>query len=188
MNVSRLVLFVHIVGAIGIFATLIVWLFGVGALRRARRVEQVRALASLIARTSALAVGSIALTGIAGIYLSLTFWNPTPAWTAVATVSFIALAPIGAVLLEPRMRALAKQAEAEPDGPLPVPLQARAHDRLLALGVDVDIALLLGILFLMVNKPPLAQAVAVMVIVLAGGIIVGLLPSVWRVRTASAAP
>ena len=48
MSLYSLALFLHVSGAIGTFVSLGIWLFGLAALRRARLVEQVRALAWLI--------------------------------------------------------------------------------------------------------------------------------------------
>jgi hypothetical protein len=48
MNIYNLVLFLHVVGAIGYFLGIGTWLFVLVGLRRAQRVEQVRALVHLI--------------------------------------------------------------------------------------------------------------------------------------------
>jgi hypothetical protein len=45
MSPYRLALFVHIVGMIGFFMALGVWLYGLVALRRARHAQQVRLMA-----------------------------------------------------------------------------------------------------------------------------------------------
>jgi hypothetical protein len=44
MSLYTIVLFVHIIGAIGYFLSIGTWLFILVGLRRARRVEEVRAL------------------------------------------------------------------------------------------------------------------------------------------------
>jgi hypothetical protein len=48
MNVYNIVLFLHVSGAIGYFIAIGTWLFGLSALRRAQRIEQVRAIVHLI--------------------------------------------------------------------------------------------------------------------------------------------
>jgi len=173
-----LALFVHIVGAIGAFIGVSVWLFAAMALRRAQSVGQVRALTSLIQPSGALAVVSIVLLGVAGFYMAITVWGERATWIIVATVSFLLLAPFGAVVIDQRLRALAKAAAAAPDGPLPASLAARAQDSLVGIGLSVYLAMLLGIVFLMTNKPPLADSIATMLV----AALLGLLSSapLWR--------
>src|SRR2546430_17675337 len=48
MTIYTIVLFFHVSGAIGYFVSMGTWLFGLSALRRAQRVEQVRALTHLV--------------------------------------------------------------------------------------------------------------------------------------------
>jgi hypothetical protein len=55
MNIYTIVLFVHIIGAIGYFLGIGLWLFVLVGLRRAQYVEQVRALIKLNGRRARLA-------------------------------------------------------------------------------------------------------------------------------------
>jgi hypothetical protein len=173
-----LALFVHIVGAIGAFIGVSVWLFAALALRRAQSVGQVRALTSLIQPSGVLAVVSIVLLGVAGFYMAITVWGERATWIIVATISFLLLAPFGGVVIDRRLRALAKAAAAAPDGPLPASLAARAQDPLVGIGLSVYLAALLGIVFLMTNKPPLDGSIATMLV----AALLGLLSSapLWR--------
>jgi len=72
MSLYTLALSLHVSGAIGTFVSLGIWLFGLAALRRARLVEQVRALAWLIIVASPLMVLSVVLLGLAGFEMALT--------------------------------------------------------------------------------------------------------------------
>ena len=180
MSLYTLALFVHIVGAIGIFAGLSVWAFGVAGLRRARHVEQARLLAALVTSASSVVVGGILILGVAGFYMALTVWGVTAAWIIVATIGFLLLAPGGLLILERRMRAIAALARATPDGPLPEPLAARTRDPILATGLCVYIACLFGIVFLMTNKPALSDAIAAIVVSVALGLLLSL--PLWRPR------
>ncbi|HEU0026565.1 MAG TPA: DUF2269 family protein [Ktedonobacterales bacterium] len=180
MNLYTLALFAHVSGAIGIFSGLGVWAFGVAALRRARRVEQVRLLAPLITASSALVVSGVLILGVAGFYMALTAWGVTATWIIVATISFLLLAPGGLLILERRMRAIAALAREAPDGSLPETLAARTRDPLLATGLSVYIACLFGIVFLMTNKPALSDAVTAILVAVALGLVVSL--PLWRPR------
>lgn len=175
MNIYTIALFAHVVGAIGTFVGVSVWLFAAEALRRARRVGQVRTLIGLIQPSGVVAIASIILLGIAGLYMAQTTWGTRAAWIVVATISFLLLAPFGAFVIDPRLRALAKLIALAPEGPLPPALAARTHDPLVGVGLYTYIGVLLGIVFLMTTKPPLATSILAMSIATVIGLATGLL-------------
>ena len=175
MSLYTLALFVHLVGAIGIFIGIGVWFFAALALRRAQDVVQVRTLARLTVTSGNVAVGGVLLLGAAGIYMALAVWGWRAAWIDVATISFALLAPLGTVAIDPRIRALEKAADAAPDGPLPASLVARTHDPLLSGGLSLYLAVLVGIVFLMTTKPGLAVAVLGMGVAVILGLVGALL-------------
>lgn len=181
MTLYTLALFVHVVGAIGTFIGVSIWLFAALALRRAQHVGQVRALTSLIQPSGVLAIVSIVLLGVAGFYMALTVWGEQTTWIIVATVSFLLLAPFGAFVIDPRLRALSKAAATAPDGPLPASLSMRTHDPLVGIGLSTYVGVLLGIVFLMTNKPPLAVSILAMGVATALGVVLGL-PLWWATR------
>lgn len=177
----RIALFVHVSGAIGIWVSLGIWLFGLAALRRARRVEQVRALAWLIVVATPLMLISLALLGAAGVYMALTAWGLQTAWIDVSLISMIVIGPIGAFVLDVRMHTILDRAREMPDGPLPEMLAASTHDPLLAIGAQCMATMLLGVVFLMTTKPGFALAALVMAAALTLGLLTGL-PAVWMAR------
>src|SRR5258708_22148227 len=162
MSNYTLALFVHIVGAIGAVVGVSVWLFAALALRRAQDVGQVRALTSLIQPSGVLAIVGILLLGVAGVYMAVTVWGEQATWIIVATISFLLLAPFGVFVIDPRLRTLAKAAAAAPDGPLPAALALRTRDPLVGIGLCIYIGVLLGIVFLMTNKPSLVDSIIAM--------------------------
>src|SRR5713226_5535112 len=163
-------LFLHVSGAMGAFISVGIWLFGLAALRRARRVEQVRAIAWLIIIASPLMVLSVLLIAIAGLEMALSTWGLQTSWIAVAIVSFVLMAPVGPFVLDLRMRTILAKAGEVPDGPLPDELDRRTHDPHLATGAQTLATVLFGIVFLMTNKPPLANSIIVMVIAFSLGL------------------
>lgn len=181
MNLYVLALFMHVSGAIVIFAGMGAWVFGAAALRRAQRVEQVRLLAALIIAAGNVVVGGIVILGIAGFYMALTAWDIRATWIVVATVSFLLLAPGGLLVIDPRVRTIARQARAAPDGPLPAMLTRRTRDPVLGAGLNVYVAVLFGIVFLMTTKPAVGEAILAMVIALAVGLLASL-PLWWGAR------
>ena len=174
MSAYTVALFMHVSGAIGIFAGLSVWVFGVGALRRSQRVEQVRILAALIIRAGNLTVGSIIILGVAGFYMALTVWGIGTPWILVATVAFALLAPGGLLIIDPRVQAIAKQARDLQDGALPEALAARTRDPLLGTGLNAYVACLFGIVFVMTNKPAVVESMLAIAIAVAIGVLTSL--------------
>lgn len=162
MSLYTLALFLHVSGAIGAFISLGVWLFGLAALQRARRVEQVRTLSWLIVIVDPLMVLSVLLIGVAGFFLALSTWGLETSWIAVALVSFVLIAPVGPFVLSARMHAIRDLAATMSDGPLSEPLAKRTRDPLLVTAASTVAAVLLGIVFLMTNKPSLAFSILVM--------------------------
>jgi Zn-dependent protease with chaperone function len=192
MNGYTLVKFLHVSGAIGYFAVMGALLFGLAALRRARRVEHVRALADLVGRLTPFFVTSILLLLAAGLYMTFTAWSVQTGWIVVALVTLLLIVPIATATVQPRLRVIAQLAHEAPDGPLPPELFARTHDPVLVATPQTATALLLGIVFLMTNKPALSVALLVMALALVLGlasvVLVGRPPrAVERGETADAA-
>jgi len=164
-------LFLHVSGAIGAFVSIGIWLFGLSALRRARYVEQVRAIAWLIIVASPLMVFSVLLIAIAGLDMALSTWCLRTPWIAVAIVSFVLIAPVGPFLLYYRMQAILAEVRELPGGPIPDNLYVRTQSPVLGTAAQTLTTILLGIVFLMTNKPALITSIVVMGVALACGLL-----------------
>jgi hypothetical protein len=175
MNYYPLALFVHVGGAIGIFVSIGIWLAGLAALRRAQRVEQVRARAWLMIVVSPLMVVSVLLVLTAGLTMALSSWGLQIGWIAVAVGSLLAMGPIGPLILDTRMRVIWAQAGAEPPGLLSEQLAAQIRNPLLGIAAQTLATLLFGIVYLMTVKPALVGAIVAMLVALALGLAGGLL-------------
>lgn len=169
MTTYTLVLFVHILGAIVAFIGVGVWLVVAISVRWARQVAEVRALTRLAVRMGNVAVVGVVLIAAAGLYMAWTTWRWETAWIDVATVSFLLLAPFGALVLDPRIRALAEASNVAPDGPLPTTLTAQTRHPLLLFGLNTYVGVLFGVVFLMTTKPALGAALLTMGLALALG-------------------
>ena len=180
MTLYTLALFLHISGAIGVFGSLFLWLFGLAALRRAARVEQVRAIAWMLVLASPLMVGSVLLLGLGGFEMALSTWGLGTPWIAVSLVSVLLIGPVGAFVLDPRMRSLLATTREVPDGPLSDALLSRTHDPILLTGAATLTTLLLGIVFLMTTKPALVVAILVMAVTLVLALVLSL--PLWMAR------
>jgi hypothetical protein len=188
MSIYTIVLFLHVCGAIGYFVGMGTWLFALAALRRAQRVEQVRALTKLAGRLGPLFGISVLLILATGLYMAITAWGLRTGWIDVALVSLILIAPLGTAFIEPRRRAIARLAQEAPDGPLPQALEQRTHDPILGTALQTVTILLLGIVFLMTNKPSLIVSLIVMGVALVLAVASGALVSrATRIREQSVA-
>jgi Predicted integral membrane protein (DUF2269) len=177
MSIYTIVLFLHVSGAIGYFIAIGTWLFGLAALRRAQRVEQVRALTNLAGRLGPLFGISVLLILATGLYMALTAWSLQTGWIGIALISLILIAPLSTALIEPRRRAIDRLAREAPDGPLPQSLEQRIHNPILGTALQTVATLLLGIVFLMTTKPSFTGSLIVMAVALALGLAAGLLVS-----------
>jgi hypothetical protein len=187
MSQYTIALFIHLAGVVLIFAGFGTWLIGMVGLWRAHGVEQVRAITWLMLMSSPVVIAGVVILAAGGIYMAVISQGFESAWMRVASLSFILLAPLGAFLIEPRVRGIAQAAANVPVGPLSPALRARVHDPVVATALQIYAASLLGIIFLMTNKPSLVTSLGTMGV----ASVIGLAASTplwwmaWRRRVAS---
>lgn len=180
MSLYTIVLFIHIAGAIGYFFSISNWLFILVALRRARHVEQVRALMRLNGLAGPFGGISAAVLLVAGLYLAVSSWNVLTSWILVALILLLMMVPCAAALMAPRRKALLAELDRPtPDGAISEALWQRIYDPVVTTTVQTVAALLLGIVFLMTTKPDLPGSITVIAIAL----FLGLLSSVLVIQT-----
>ncbi len=181
MSIYNLVLFVHVIGAIGYCLGIGMWLFVLAGLRRAQRVEQVRSLIRLNDLSGPFSgISALLLLG-AGLYLALAAWSLLTSWILVALISLLLMVPTSAALIAPRRSAIVKQLAREaPGGELSRALERHIDDPVLATVCTTVAALLLGLVFLMTTKPNLVGSLIVMVVALLLGLAAGVLVSRMR--------
>lgn len=178
MSIYTIVLFVHIIGAIGLFLSIGSWLFILMGLRRAQRIEEVRALMHVNELSSTFGDGSGLLLIIAGLYLTLSAWSLLTSWIIVALISLILIILTNATLIGPRRGALIKQLErSAPEGEISLALWQHIHNPVLWTMSQTTAILLLGIVFLMTTRPDLGGSVTVMAVALVLGLLSSLLVS-----------
>src|SRR6266581_4475602 len=185
MSIYNIVLFVHVIGAIGYFLGMGILLFILLGLRRAQRVEHVRALIHPNELSAPVSAASAVLLLVTGLYLALTAWSLLTSWILVALISLLLMVPTSAALIAPRRSAIVKQLAREaPDGELSEALERHIDDPVLATVCTTVLTLLLGLVFLMTTKPNLVGSLIVMVVALLLGLAAGVLVS--RMRRAPA--
>jgi Predicted integral membrane protein (DUF2269) len=171
MTVYNLVLFAHVVGAIGYCISIGAWLLALVGLRRARRVEEARALIHVNTLSAPIGAVSALLILAAGPYLALTAWSLLTSWILVALISLLVMVPSSAVLIAPRRGAIVKLLEREaPAGEISPALKQRLRDPVLFGVVQTGAVLLLGLIFLMTTKPDLLVSILTMLVALLLGL------------------
>ena len=185
MSLYSIVLFAHVIGAVLVFAGIGILLFGTLALRWAKSVESVRALArplvagrrvgfEHISFIDVVTVSGILMVAASGLYMGLGVWGWQSGWVKVAIIGFALMAPIGPAIINPRLHAIATSAEQLPDGPVGTALQRLIADPMLGMPLQALACWLLGLIFLMTNKPPFSEAIGVMLVALLVGLASGI--------------
>lgn len=153
MSLYAILLYVHVIGAIGYSAGALISLLGLSSLRRARSVEEARSLLGLLELTGMISGISLLFTIIPGLYMTATAWGWL-GWNGVALGSLVLLLAMGQ-LMGRRRHAIARLTKEMPDGLLPKSLEQQIYDPWMGMGVYMLVTLLLGIVFLMTVKPAL---------------------------------
>jgi hypothetical protein len=164
MGLYSIMLFLHVSSAICLFVGMGIWLFGITAIARAMRVEQIRTIADLMLMARLVVPVSAFLVIVAGLTMALTTWGLQTSWIAVALGGLVLIGPIGTWVIDPKVRTMSALAHTLPDGPTPSTLAARTQDGVLRIALHTTTALLFGIIFLMTTKPLLTSAIVAMLI------------------------
>jgi hypothetical protein len=156
MSLYAIAVFLHIVGALGLFAALGLEWASLLNLRRATAAGQAREWVRVLASLRTVA-GPAALTIlVTGIYLTATRWGGQ-GWIGVGLGGLVLIAVLGATLTGRRTGAIARAVASEA-GAVSAALGDRLRDPVLMLSAWLRTALALGIVFVMSTKPSGAGA------------------------------
>ncbi len=175
MSLYSIALFLHIVGALGLFAALGLEWTSLRQLRRATTVEQARAWFDVLGLVRRIGPAALAAILLSGFYLMATEWGWT-AWIGVALVGMGVLAALGALNGVP-LAALGRELTTH-QGTLAVPVRQRLQNPRFVASIQTRVALVLGIVFLMTVKPDLGGSL----LTIGLAVVLGLVASVpaWR--------
>lgn len=171
MSLYAAVVFLHIVGALGLFAAAGLEWASLLNLRRATTAGQAREWARLLAGVRRVGGPAILTLLASGIYLMATRWGQQ-AWIAAGVAGLVLMAVLGGVLTGRRSGAIMR-ALGEADGALSAELAGRLRDPVLVISAWLRTALALGIVFVMSTKPGATGALAAMGVALVLGLAVG---------------
>jgi len=144
-------LFLHIGGALGLFAALGLEWIGLRQIRNAMNLGQVGSWMGILKKVRKVGFDSMLATVITGIYMMLIEWGGV-AWIIVAMASLVLVIALSLALTGPRMAAIGR-ALATVKGPSSQTFHNLANHPLLWISIQTRVALVLGIVFLKAVKP-----------------------------------
>lgn len=175
MSIYSLALFIHIISDITLFIGIGAQLLVRMTLRRASDMSQLNAVIGLIPITDGMGVVGSLFTIISGFYMARVVWGLQTSWIMVALASIVLfIGPSVGAVVEPRNRALVKLAKETQGSTIPPTLQSHIRDRILAVALQINLAIVVGIVFLMTNKPALTESIITIVTAFVLGALSGL--------------
>jgi hypothetical protein len=169
-------LFLHIVGALGIFAALGLEWTGLRQIRAAAAPEPVRAWLLILKGASRVGLVSMLAVIVSGIYMMATAWGPA-AWIIVTIAALVLVIALALALSGPRLAAIGRALAAQP-GRLPPTFIGLANNPLLWVSIQTRVAIVLGIVFLKVAKPDLGGSL----LAIGAALVLGLLSALPMFR------
>jgi len=156
MSYYSIVLFIHMIGALGFFMALGLELTSLHQLRSALATLHVSEW--LIISRRAIHAGLVAMVVLlaSGAYMMVTAWGRV-AWVTVAMGPLIPLTVLTLVVTGRRLAAIRRQISAE-DPTLSRKLYRSLHSPVLLISIRTRVALAIGVVFLMTVKPSLGAA------------------------------
>jgi ABC-type multidrug transport system fused ATPase/permease subunit len=170
----EILLFLHILGAMGLFAGLAIEAVAVTRLARANGVQQVRDWLATSAIGVWTSIVSMVILLLAGLVMMAVRWGPT-SWTITALIALVVMALISQIVSRRRLSELRRHLRQGTDAELLGGLSMRAPDSHLSVSVWLRIGVVVGTLELMTTKPDVLAGVLILVIAALLGAGVGML-------------
>lgn len=168
MSAESIMLFLHIVGAIGIFVALGLEWTGLNQLRNVQAPEQVRVWMGILKSTQVVGFSSMMTAVITGVYMMLMEWGFVP-WINVTIGSLVLVILLSMLLTRPQMAAIGKAMFLE-KGRTIKDLPALVNHPYLRISINTRVAIALGIVFLKTAKPELGGSLLAVVVAIALGL------------------
>ncbi len=178
MNASSVILFLHIVGALGFFVALGLEWTGLREIGSTRLPEQVRGWMRIIRNTNKLGIASMLTLLITGLYMVLTDVGWV-AWILVVLGAVVLAMALTMALTRPRMGAIGHALDKE-RWPLSESFHNLASQPILRISIQTRATIALGIVFLKIAQPNLGESLLVIGVAVVLGVI-STLPAPRRV-------
>jgi hypothetical protein len=180
MSLYSAAVFLHVVGALGLFAALGLEWAGVRNLRCSVTTAQAREWLKLLGGLRLVErPAALVLLGT-GIYASAATGGGRP-WIGLGLLTLLVIAALGELLTGRRLRRVGRVLPEEGGAVTPA-LMRQLADSVLTLSACLRTALALGVVFIMSTKPDRAGALSAMAMALVLGLAAGLPPFVTRPR------
>jgi hypothetical protein len=150
MNAYSIALFLHIVGALGMFVALGLEWTGLWQMRSATTPQQVGGWMRILKSVRKFGFASMLTAVITGVYMMVTVWGDQ-AWIIVTVGALVLIMALAQVLTAPRMMAIGRALAAE-KAPLSQAFYSLANQPLLWVSIQTRIAIALGIVFLKIAQ------------------------------------
>jgi hypothetical protein len=173
MNGFSIALFLHIVGALGVFVALGLEWTALRQIRSARLPEQVLPSMGMLKNTNKLGFPSMLTTIITGIYMVMNGVGWVP-WILVVLGALVLMIVLSVVLTKPRMVAIG-QALAVEKGPLSQTFHNLVNHPILWISIQTRVAIALGIIFLKIATPDLGGSLLTIGVAIVLGVVSALL-------------
>lgn len=176
MTLYSIILFLHVAAVLVLFANLSFEFLSLSHLQEASEPSDVRRWVDPVPGVPLMAMASIVLVLVSGIYLAVRMAALDLAWPKAAIAALLLIAPFGA-LTSKRLRAIRRiSAEAAIMKP---ELLKRLEDPFLKISLAIRSVVFLGIVLLMAAKPGFGQSIAIVVGSFVLGLLLGVLSRHW---------
>jgi len=176
MTFYTFVLFLHILGVLGMFIAIGLEEAALLRLRSATITMQVSEWMRIMSVVEKIFPLSGVLILGAGLTMAFTTWGWHQAWIDVSLGVLLLTSMLAPTITTPRFKAIRRVVESTPSGALPSDLYQLTHDSILRATIFVMDFLTLGVVFLMTIKPGWVGSLVVMAIALVAALIVAQLP------------
>jgi hypothetical protein len=169
MSVYTIALFLHVLGALGMFAALGIEWAAAGPLQRATDIVQARPWIGVLRSLRRVAGPSVVTLLVTGIYMVASTASGRQPWIGLGLLGLVLLALLGGGITGRRMAAIARDLDAastKSDS-----LRLRLKDPVLAFSLRLRTTVATGIVFLMTIKPAAGLALAAMGAAVALGLV-----------------
>jgi len=171
MSVYAIAVFLHIVGALGLFAALALEWASLYNLRRVPTAGQAREWTKLLSALRFVGGPSTLTILVTGIYMMATRWGGQ-GWIGAGLAGLVLIAVVGGALGGRRSAAIARTVASE-TGAISAGLREQLLDPVLLLSAWLRTALGLGVIFVMAIKPGTSGSLAAMGAALVLGLAAG---------------
>lgn len=171
--VYRIALFLHVCGALALFAAIAIELVGTFGFRRATTVEQVRMYSRIVKITDPMFPLAAVTLLVAGIVLTITSYSFGTPFVVVGIVTLVAMAILGPAVQGKTWKAVEEAAHDLPDGPVPPDLRRLMENPAAWASTGGSVLGAVGVIAIMTMKPGWGVAIALVVTGYAIGALAG---------------